>query len=49
MTYLIIVEWLAINWASAWLIIDKEGITVYNLRTILDTSFIGLMSCVIAF
>ena len=48
-TYLIIVEWLAINWAVAWLIIDEEGITVYNLRAILDTDFMGLVSCVIAF
>ena len=48
-TYLIIVEWLAINWAIAWLIIDEEGITVYNLRAILDTDFMGLVSCVIAF
>ena len=44
-----IVEWLAINWAVAWLIIDEEGITVYNLRAILDTDFMGLVSCVIAF
>ena len=49
MTYLIIIEWLAINWAIAWLIIDEEGITVYNLRAILDTDFMGLVSCVIAF
>ena len=48
-TYLIIVEWLAINWAIAWLILDEEGITVYNLRAILDTDFMGLVSCVIAF
>ena len=48
-TYLIIVEWLAINWATASLIIDEEGITVYNLRAILDTEFMGLVSCVIAF
>ena len=48
-TYLIIVEWLAINWAIAWLIIDEEGVTVYNLRAILDTDFMGLVSCVIAF
>jgi len=48
-TYLIIIEWLAINWAIAWLIIDEEGITVYNLRAILDTDFMGLVSCVIAF
>ena len=48
-TYLIIVEWLAINWAIAWLIIDEEGITVYNLRAILDTGFMGLVSCMIAF
>ena len=48
-TYLIIVEWLAINWATAWLSIDEEGITVYNLRAILDTDFMGLVSCVIAF
>ena len=48
-TYLIIVEWLAINWAIAWLIFDEEGITVYNLRAILDTDLMGLVSCVIAF
>ena len=39
-TYLIIVK---------WLIIDEEGITVYNLRAILDTNFMDLVSCVIAF
>ena len=39
-TYLIIVE---------WLIIDEEGVTVYNLRAILDNDFMGLVSCVIAF
>ncbi len=48
-TYLIILEWLAINWVIAWIIIDEEGITVYNLRAILDTDFMGLVSCVIAF
>ena len=48
-TYLIILEWLAINWAIAWVIIDEEGITVGNLRVILDTDFMGLVSCVIAF
>ena len=39
----------AINWAIAWLIIDEEGVTVYNLRAILDIDFMGLDSCVIAF
>ena len=48
-TYLIIVEWLAINWTIAWMITDEEGITVYNLRAIFDTDFMGLVSCVIAF
>ena len=48
-TYLIILEWLAINWAIAWIIIDEEGVTVYNLRAILDTDFMGLVSCVIVF
>ena len=48
-TYLIIVEWLAINWAIAWLIIDEEDITVNIIRAILDTDFMGLVSCVIAF
>ena len=48
-TYLIIVEWLAINWAIAWLIIDGEGVTVYDLRATLDTDFMGLVSRVIAF
>ena len=44
-----ILEWLAINWAIAWIIIDEEGVTVYNLRAILDINFMGLVSCVIAF
>jgi len=48
-TCLIIVEWLAINWAIAWLIIDEEGIIVYNLRAILDPDFMGLVSYVILF
>jgi len=48
-THLIIVEWLAINWAIAWLIINEEDVTVYNLRAILDTDFMGLIFCVIAF
>ena len=26
-TYLISLEWLAINWVSAWIIIDEEGVT----------------------
>ena len=47
-TYLIILEWLAINWVIAWIIIDEEGVTVHNLRAILDTDFMGLVSCVIA-
>jgi len=42
-------KWLAINWVIAWIIIDKECVTVYNLRVILDIDFIGLVSCVIAF
>ena len=48
-TYLIIVEWLGINWAIAWIIMDEHGITVENLRAVLDTDFMGLVSCVVAF
>ena len=48
-TYLIIIEWLGINWAIAWIIMDEHGVTVDNLRAILDTDFMGLVSCVVAF
>ena len=48
-TYLIIIEFLAINWAIAWVVIAEEGVTVSNLRAILDTDFMGLVSCVVAF
>ena len=48
-TYLIIIEFLAINWAIALVVIAEEGVTVFNLRAILDTDFMGLVSCVIAF
>ena len=48
-TYLIIIEWLGINWAIAWIIMDEHGITVENLRAVLDTDFMGLVSCVVAF
>ena len=48
-TYLIIIEWLGINWAIAWIIMDEHGVTVENLRAVLDTDFMGLVSCVVAF
>tara|TARA_Y100001968_G_C19027616_1_gene558260 strand:- start:49 stop:366 length:318 start_codon:yes stop_codon:yes gene_type:complete len=48
-TYLIIIEFLAINWAIAWVVIAEEGVTVSNLKAILDTDFMGLVSCVVAF
>ena len=48
-TYLIIIEWLGINWAIAWIIMDEHGISVENLRAVLDTDFMGLVSCVVAF
>ena len=48
-TYLIIIEWLGINWAIAWIIMDEHGITVENLRAVLDNDFMGLVSCVVAF
>tara|TARA_S200000501_G_scaffold206656_1_gene194281 strand:- start:5 stop:340 length:336 start_codon:yes stop_codon:yes gene_type:complete len=47
-TYLIIIEFLAINWAIAWVVIAEEGVTVSNLKAILDTDFMGLVSCVVA-
>ena len=47
-TYLIIIEFLAINWAIAWAVIAEEEFTVANLRAILDTNFMGLVSCVMA-
>ena len=48
-TYLIIIEFLAINWAIAWVVISEDGVTVANLRAILDTDFMGLVSVVTAF
>ena len=48
-TFIIIVEWLAINLAIVWVIIDEEGITEGNVQDILDTGFRGPVSCVSAF
>ena len=48
-TYLIIIEFLAINWVIAWVVISEDCVTVQNLRAILDTDFMGLVSCVVAF
>lgn len=48
-TYLILIEFLAINWAIAWVVIGQEGVTVDALRGILDTEFIALVSTVTAF
>ena len=48
-TYLIIIEFLASNWAIAWVVISEDGVTVANLRAILDTNFMDLFSCVVAF
>lgn len=48
-TYLILIEFLAINWAIAWVVIDQEGITVDALRGVLDTDFMGLVSVVTSF
>ena len=48
-TYLIILEWLAINLAIVWVIIDEEGITEGNVPDILNTGFMGLVYCVSEF
>ena len=40
-TYLIIIEFLAINWAIAWVVISENGVTVKNLRGILDIDLMG--------
>ena len=48
-TYLIIIEFLAINWAIAWVVISEDGVTVQSLRGILETDFMGLVSCVVTF
>ena len=44
-----IIKFLAINWAIAWVVISEDGVTVQNLRGILDTDFMGLVSCLVAF
>ena len=46
-TDLIIIEFLAINWAIAWVVISEDDDTVGNLRAILDTDFMSLVSCVV--
>ena len=40
-TYPIIIEFLAINWAITWVVIAEEVVTVSNLRAILDTDVMG--------
>ena len=48
-TYLIIGEFLAINWAIAWVVVSQDGVTVNSMRSILDTEFVALVSTVTAF
>jgi hypothetical protein len=48
-TYLFVLEFLAINWAIAWLTFDANGFTIEALRTILDDRFFSLLSSMIAF
>ena len=48
-TYLIIIQFLAINWMIAWVIMAEDGITISNLRAALDADFMSLVSCVVAF
>ena len=47
--YLIIIEFLAINWTIICVFIAEEGVTVATPKTTLDNDFMGLVSCVVLF
>ncbi len=48
-TYLFTAEYLIVTWSIAYLLIDRDGVTIEALRGILDTEFMGLFSAMISF
>lgn len=48
-TYLFVTEFLIINWAIAWLMLDQQGVSLETLKSILDEEFMGLLSAMITF
>ena len=48
-TYLFVIEFLAINGSIAYLVLSGEGFTIENLRSLLDEEFMGLLGAMIAF
>ena len=48
-TYLFVAEFLAINWAIAWLLLGRDGVAIETLDAILDDEFMGLLSAMVAF
>ena len=49
LTYLFAIEFLVINWAIAYVILNDQGLTLEALRSILDEEFFALLSSMIAF
>ncbi len=48
-TYLFVLEYLAINASIAYLLLRNGGFTIDNLKLILDSEFMGLLSTMLAF
>ena len=48
-TYLFVAEFLAINWAIAWLLIEAGGLTIETLQILIDDRFFALLSTMLAF
>jgi len=48
-TYLFVAEFLAVTWSIAYLIMQRDGVTIEALQQILDEDFMTLFSAMIAF
>jgi|TARA_R110000765_G_scaffold72652_3_gene141931 hypothetical protein len=48
-TYLFVLEFLAISWSIAYLVLDRDGVTIEALESILSEDFMILFSSIMAF
>ena len=48
-TYLFVIEFLAVTWSIAYLMIERDGVTIYTLKEILNDDFMIMFSAMISF
>jgi len=48
-TYLFVAEYLAVTWSIAYLVLERDGVSINALQTLMNDEFMGLFSAMIAF